>query len=91
MTKSRQSYVSNEAEEPEKPGDSGNSKSKLTNAEEDLILALFEFPDLGSHLFQVVDNEWIDDSKPSGRILNRILAEAEQGILARYQPNGGDS
>jgi len=78
-TKSRQSYVSNQPEEPEKPGNSSNLKSKLTNAEEDLILALFEFPDLGSRLFQVVDNEWIDDSKPSGRILNRILAEAEQG------------
>ncbi|MDA9764003.1 MAG: DNA primase [Opitutales bacterium] len=78
-TKSRQSYISNEAEEPENPRDSANSKSKLTNAEEDLILALFELPDLGAHLFQVVDNEWIDDSRPSGRILNRILAEAEQG------------
>jgi len=78
-TKQRHSYVSKEAEEPEKQGISPNPKSKLTNAEEDLILALFEFPDLGKHLFQVVDNEWIDDTQASGRILNRILAEAEQG------------
>ena len=78
-TKTRYSYLSNEAGEPENTEDSTNSKSKLTNAEEDLILALFEFPDLGAHLFQVVDNEWIDDTKASGRILNRILAEAEQG------------
>ncbi len=78
-TKSRRSYVSEDAETPEKQGISPNPKSKLTNAEEDLILALFEFPDLGSKLFQVVDNEWIDDSQASGRILNRILAEAENG------------
>jgi hypothetical protein len=79
VTKTRHSYVSNEAEQPDKTEDSINSKSKLTNAEEDLILALFEFPDLGANLFQVVDNEWIDDTQASGRILNRILAEAEQG------------
>lgn len=66
-------------EEPVKSENSANSKSKLTNAEEDLILALFEIPGLGSHLCQVVDNEWIDHSQPSGRILNRILAEAEHG------------
>ena len=79
ITKSRRSYVSESTEAPEKAGNSTNPKSKLTNAEEDLILALFEFPDLGSKLFQVVDNEWIDDSQASGRILNRILAEAENG------------
>lgn len=78
-TKSRRSYVLEEAESTEKQGISSNPKSKLTNAEEDLILALFEYPDLGSQLFQVIDNEWIDDSQASGRILNRILAEAENG------------
>ncbi|MCB1124520.1 MAG: toprim domain-containing protein, partial [Verrucomicrobiae bacterium] len=79
LQKQPHSYVQNESEEPVKPGNSANPKSKLTNAEEDLILALFEFPGLGSHLCQVVDDEWIDDSQPSGRILNRILAEAEHG------------
>jgi DNA primase len=78
-TKARRTYISEETEVSHETGNSPESKSKLTNAEEDLILALFEFPDLGKHLFQVVDNEWIDDSKASGRILNRILAEAEQG------------
>ena len=78
-TKVRRTYISEKAEEPEESGNIVDSKSKLTNAEEDLILALFEFPDLGKHLFQVVDNEWIDDSQASGRILNRILAEAEHG------------
>ncbi|MCZ6673294.1 MAG: DNA primase, partial [Verrucomicrobia bacterium] len=78
-TKTRRSHLSTEPETPGKSGDSPDSKSKLTNAEEDLILALFEFPDLGAHLCQVVDNEWIDDSRASGRILNRILAEAEEG------------
>ena len=77
--KTRRTHSSNEVETPEESGNSAISNSKLTNAEEDLILALFEFPDLGAHLFQVVDNEWIDDSQPSGRILNRILAEAEEG------------
>ena len=78
-TKARRTYISETAKEPSESGNILESKSKLTNAEEDLILALFEFPDLGKHLFQVVDNEWIDDSQASGRILNRILAEAEHG------------
>lgn len=56
-----------------------NRNSKLTNAEEDLILALFEYPDLGESLSQVIDYEWIDDSQASGRILNRILAEVDHG------------
>jgi DNA primase len=79
VTKQRHSYVRNPTDEPDKPEISDNPKSKLTNAEEDLILALFEFPALGAKLLQVVDIEWIDDSQASGRILNRILAEAEQG------------
>lgn len=78
-TKNRRTYIGSDAEEPVKSGIFLNSKSKLTNAEEDIILALFEFPDLGAHLCQVVDNEWIDVSTASGRILNRILAEAEEG------------
>ncbi|MBH54183.1 MAG: DNA primase [Opitutaceae bacterium] len=77
--KFRRSQVSTLAESPEKTGDTAISNSKLTNAEEDLILALFEFPSLGSHILQAVDNEWIDDSQVSGRILNRILAETEEG------------
>ena len=79
QTKSRRSSISKAEGSPDKSTISTSSNEKLTKAEEDLILALFEFPDLGAHLSQVVDNEWIDDSQPSGRILNRILAEAEQG------------
>ena len=79
LTKERRRFPSNDAGRPEESGNPPESKSKLTNAEEDLILALFEFPDLGTSLSQVVDTEWIDDSQASGRILNRILAEAEHG------------
>ena len=66
-------------EKPDKYQSADKKNSKLTNAEEDLILALFEFPDLGESLSQVIDNEWIDDSQASGRILQNILAEVEQG------------
>ena len=60
-----------------RPADKRNSK--LTNAEEDLILALFEYPDLGESLSQVIDYEWIDDSQASGRMLKRILVEVDHG------------
>ncbi len=79
LTKQRRSQVSYHEEAPENTGNPIELKSKLTNAEEDLILALFERPDLGANICQVLDNEWINDSKTSGRILNRILAESEHG------------
>ena len=64
---------------PAKNQPKDKKNSKLTNAEEDLILALFENPDLGESLSQVIDNEWIDDSQASGRILKRILVEVDHG------------
>ncbi len=79
LGKKRRSNSTWWAKNPSKKRNSDNRNSKLTNAEEDLILALFEYPDLGASLCQVIDNEWIDDSQASGRILNRILAEADHG------------
>jgi len=77
LSRPRQAPNDRQSETSVNKGLTADSKSKLTNAEEDLTLALFEHPGLGKILSQVVDNEWIDVSQPSGRILNRILAEAE--------------
>jgi DNA primase len=56
-----------------------NGPGRFANPEEDLLLICLHCEALGKPLSAAFPHEWIDTRQPAGRLLNRFLAEFEQG------------
>lgn len=54
-------------------------KISLLSKEAGLLSIVLHFPELAEPLARVARAEWISQNLPEGRLLNRILAEAEHG------------
>ena len=69
---------------PTEAGDNGPAQvQRLTNAQSELLYLLLQFPHFAVKVSQVVDDEWIDNSNPEGRLLIRLLADAREGLYAQ--------
>ncbi len=66
--------VSSPLTEPEKP------QSWLTTAEYELLLIAFHHEETAHKISQVLDVEWIEDSRPAGRLLRRMLGDLREGL-----------
>jgi DNA primase len=52
----------------------------LTISENELLLVLVHFPQLAAKVAHALDTEWLDPQDENATLLNRILAEAAEGL-----------
>ena len=53
----------------------------LTRATWELLWLVSHYPDYGTLISEIIDYEWIDTYSAEGRLLTRILAELQEGLL----------
>jgi len=53
----------------------------LTRATWELLWLVSHYPDYGTLISEIIDYEWIDAYSAEGRLLTRILAELQEGLL----------
>ena len=68
--------------------DSNNSSRNsrdplLTRATWELLWLVSHYPDYGTLISEIIDYEWIDTYSTEGRLLTRILAELQEGLLVK--------
>ena len=57
----------------------------MTQATWDLLWLVYHHPEYATATANVTDFEWLDTHSPDGRILARILAEIQEGLLENNQ------
>lgn len=66
-------------------GPSNSADGLLTQATWDLLWLVYHHPEYATATANVTDFEWLDTHSPDGRILARILAEIQEGLLENNQ------
>ena len=64
---------------------SNSTDGLLTQATWDLLWLVYHHPEYATATANVTDFEWLDTHSPDGRILARILAEIQEGLLENNQ------
>ncbi len=57
-----------------------NDAGRLTTADYELLLVVFQYQKLAQPIAEVVDLDWIDESSLHGKLLSRVLAAAYEGL-----------
>ena len=58
-----------------------NQDPLLTRATWELLWLVSHHPDYGTLISEIIDYEWIDTCSTEGRLLTRVLAELQEGLL----------
>ncbi len=66
--------------EPYTKNENKSDTSQLTTAEYELLCCVFQNPQLGAPISEVIDVEWIDASLLYGRLLSRVIADIQEGL-----------
>jgi len=65
---------------PESADNSAIFNKNLTISENELLLVLVHFPHLAAKVANVLDAEWLDPQDENATLLNKVLAEATEGL-----------
>ncbi|TVR51040.1 MAG: DNA primase [Puniceicoccaceae bacterium] len=72
---------------PPPQAETQTATAPFSTAEEDLLSLCLHHPHLAPPLAAVLDHDWLPETSPAARLLNRLLAEVEHGEAESFEPD----